>query len=135
MSTSACFDFAASKRSRSSPKPISRNLLGGAAVACLVLGCAWTVYANIFAANVYPTLDGANFDAPVVRRSPVVAVRSTPPAPNRSVAASEPPPLISAPATVPSAPSLSFDDRFAAASPQAIQPPPHPTTPNPPPPP
>jgi hypothetical protein len=129
MSTSACFDFAASKRRRSSPKTISRNLLGGAAVACLVLGCAWTVYANIFAANVYPTLDSANFDAPVVRRSPVVAVRSTPPAPNRSVAAFEPPPLISAPATVPSTPSLSFDDRFAAASPQGIEPAPQPEAP------
>jgi len=120
MSTSACFDFAASKRRRSSPKTISRNLLGGAAVACLVLGCAWTVYANIFAANVYPTLDGANFDAPVVRRSPVVAVRSTPPAPNRSVAASEPPQGIE-PAPQPEAPKLAEAAKPRAEAPKLAE--------------
>jgi hypothetical protein len=123
MSTSACFDFAAPQRRRSSRKAISHTFFGGAAVACLVLGCAWTVYTNIFAAGVYPTMGGADFDAPVVRRPSVVAVWSAPPVSNTVVAAaSEPPSLISAPATVPSGPSLSFDDRFAAASPQGIEP-------------
>jgi hypothetical protein len=123
MSTSACFDLPASSRRRSSRKAVSHGFSGGAAVACLVLGCAWTVYANIFAASVYPQLDSANFDAPVIRRPASVAARSTPPVVGNVVAAlSEPPPLISAPATVPPGPSLSFDDRFAAAAPQSVEP-------------
>src|SRR5260370_37592569 len=113
MSTSACFEFVASNRRRSSRKAISSHFLGGAACATRVLGCAWTVYANIFAASVYPQLDSANFDAPVIRRPATVAVRNTTKAVEDVVAAlPEPPPIISAPATVPSGPSLSFDDRF-----------------------
>src|ERR1700730_5308012 len=123
MSTSACFDFAASNRRRSSRNASSRNFLGGAAVACLVLGCAWTVYANIFAASVYPQLGSANFDAPVVRRPTALADRwPSPPAGTLVAALPEPAPIISAPETVPSGPSLSFDDRFAAAAPQGVAP-------------
>ncbi|HEV3500031.1 MAG TPA: DUF2778 domain-containing protein [Bradyrhizobium sp.] len=123
MSTSACFDFAASNRGRSSRNASSRNFLGGAAVACLVLGCAWTVYANIFAASVYPQLGSANFDAPVVRRPTALADRwPSPPAGTLVAALPEPAPIISAPETVPSGPSLSFDDRFAAAAPQGVAP-------------
>src|SRR6202158_6004082 len=123
MSTSACFDFAASNRRRSSRNAVSRNFLGGAAVAFLVLGCAWTVHANIFAASVYPRLDSANFDAPGVRRPTALAARSPSPSANTIVAAlPEPAPIISAPATVPSSLSLSFDDRFAAAAPQGRAP-------------
>jgi hypothetical protein len=117
MSTSACVEFAASNRRRSSRKTIPRNFFGGAAVACLVLGCGWTVYANIFAGSVYPTLGTANFDTPVIR-PPAFAARSAPQGANTVVAALSEPPLISAPATVPSAPSLSFDERFGAAAPQ-----------------
>jgi hypothetical protein len=85
-----------------------------------VFGCAWTVYANIFAAGPYPQLGSASFDEPVTRRWAGVAIRSVPPIDNTRIARLEPPPLISAPATVPSGPSLSFDDRFAAASPQGV---------------
>jgi hypothetical protein len=123
MSTSACVEFAASGRRRASRKTISRNFLGGAAVACLVLGCGWTVYANIFAASVYPTLGSANFDVPLTRRPTALAARSPSPPVNAIVAAlPEPAPIISAPATVPSGPSLSFDDRFAAAAPRSVAP-------------
>jgi hypothetical protein len=123
MSTSACVDFPASRRRRPSRKPISRGFLGSGAVACLVLGCSWTVYANIFAASVYPTIDSTNFDAPVIRRPSEVAVRSAAPARRKFVAAlSDPPPLISAPETIPPGPSLSFADRFAAAAPQGVEP-------------
>jgi hypothetical protein len=88
-----------------------------------VLGCGWTVYNNIFAASVYPTLSSASFDAPVIRRPATVVARSTPPAAKDVVAAlSEPSPLISAPVTIPPGPSLSFDDRFAAAAPQGVEP-------------
>ena len=53
------------------PESPSRNISSAsAAVAGLVLGCAWTVYTNIFAASVYPSMGSAAFDAPVVKRSP-----------------------------------------------------------------
>jgi hypothetical protein len=86
-----------------------------------VLGCAWTVYANIFVAGPFPQLGSASFDEPVNRRWVSVAVRSAPPVDSTPVAQLEPP-SISAPAAVPSGPSLSFDDRFAAASPQGVAP-------------
>jgi Protein of unknown function (DUF2778) len=75
------------------------------------------VYANIFRADVYPTLGSANFDAPVIR----------PPAADRvATAFSELAPQASAPATATPGPSLSFDDRFAAAAPQGVEPKPQP---------
>ena len=121
-STSACFEFAASSPRRSSRKATPHNIFGGAAVACIVLGCAWTVYANVFAAGVYPTLGSTSFDAPVIRRPTAVAARKPMPAVNSVVAAlPEPAPVIAAPAAVPPGPSLSFDDRFAAASPQGVE--------------
>jgi hypothetical protein len=93
-----------------------------------VLGCAWTVYANIFASGVYPQLDSANFDAPRVRGSALA--QSARPDANRIVADRfGSPPLISAPATLPSGLSLSFEDRFAAAAPQGVEPVPQPETP------
>jgi Protein of unknown function (DUF2778) len=129
-STSACFDFVASYPGSSARKSRPLNFLGSAAVACLVLGCAWTLSANIFRADVYPQLGSASFDSPVIRRWPVATVRSAPPAEKQFVAAlSEPAPLISAPETVPPGPSLSFEDRFAAAAPQAVEPTPQPETP------
>lgn len=119
-STSACSDFATHDSRRSARKAGSPNFLGSAAVACLVLGSAWTVYTNIFRADIYPQLGSANYDAPVIKR-PAALARSAPPAANDVVAAlPEPAPLISAPETVPTGPSLSFDERFAAAAPQGV---------------
>ena len=115
--------FAAHQHKRSSRKAAPRTFFGSAVVASLMLGCAWTVYSNVFGASVYPTLSSSNFDLPVVKRQSSIAVRS--PATiidNVFAALPEPAPVISAPATVPSGPSLSFDDRFAAAAPQS-QPP------------
>jgi hypothetical protein len=117
------FGLAAQQRKRSPRKFIPDNFLGGAAVACVVFGCAWTVYANILSASIYPTMSGGNFDEPVIRRPQAVAVRSAPVLKNVVAALSEsPPPLISAPATVASGSTLSFDDRFAAAAPQGQAP-------------
>src|SRR5712691_7904953 len=123
MSTStSAFGLAAPKHRRSSRKAIPNHVFGSAAVACLVLGCAWTLHANVFGASVYPQLSSANFDSPVIRRPPF-AVRSAPSAADTIVAAlPEPAPVISAPASVPSPPLLSFDDRFAAAAPQSVEP-------------
>jgi hypothetical protein len=128
-STSACFNFVASNPGSSARKAKPLNLLGSTAVAGLVLGCVLTVYANIFRADVYPQLGSANFDSPVIRRWPVTAVRSAPAAGNVVADLSEPAPLISAPATIAPGPLLLFEDRFAAAAPQAVEPKPQSETP------
>ena len=123
----ACFDAGVSRPRRSSRKFVPHNFLGGAAVAGLVLGCALTVYANVFRADVYPRLDGASLDAPVVKRPAIVASRKPQTVVNEAFAAlSEQAPRTSAP--LQSSP-LSFDDRFAAAAPQGVEPAPQPETP------
>src|SRR5260221_9752571 len=86
MSTStSAVGLAAHKQRRSSCKVIPIHVFVSAAVACLVLGCAWTLYANVFGASVYPQLRGANFDASVIRR-PAIAVRSALSAANTLIA-------------------------------------------------
>jgi hypothetical protein len=125
ISTVACYSFAAPKNKRSARKANTQSFVAAAAVTVVVLGCAWTVYANVFAAGPFPQLGEASFDDPVNRRWPSVANRSLAPVDNTQVARLEPP-LISAPATVPSGPSLSFDDRFAAAAPTGVAPAPQP---------
>src|SRR5258708_12550983 len=122
MSTStSAFGLAAHKQRRSSCKAIPIHVFGSGAVACLVLVCAWTLYANVFGASVYLQPRRANFDASVIRR-PAIAVRSALSAANTIIAA-----LPSAPASVP--PLLSFDDPFAAAAPQPAYPAPPPKPP------
>ena len=108
-------------RKKSSRKVLPQHLLGSVAVAAVVLGCAWTVYTNVFGASVYPSMNSAAFDAPVVKQSSVVAARPARPTFNE-VFASLPrrPPEISAPETVPS--SIMFNERFAAAAPQGEAP-------------
>ncbi len=51
----------AKHRRRSSRKANANHIFGSAAVACLVLGCAWNIHANVFGASIYPTV--GNFDA------------------------------------------------------------------------
>src|SRR4051794_304809 len=119
-STSACVHVAVSKPRRSSRKSISPGFFGCAAVGGLVLVCVWTVYANVIRADVYPTLGIANYDAPVIRSAALV-VRKSPPA--------EYAVRTSTREMVPSAPSLSFNDRFAAAAPQSVEPKPQPQQP------
>jgi len=128
-STVACYSFAANKPKSSARKVSPRSFVSSAAIASLVLGCSWTVYANIFAASPFPQLGSANFDAPVIRRPQAVAVRSVPADSITRIAEQKPPPVISAPATIPAGPSLTFDDRFAAAAPQGVEPAPQPETP------
>jgi hypothetical protein len=119
MSTStSAFGPAAGNRRNSSRKASSHNFLGGAAVASLVLGCVWTVYANVLGASIYPSVNGADFDAPVIRR-PALAARSTTPAANNVLAAlPEPAPVISKPETVAAITPIMFNERFAASAPQ-----------------
>jgi hypothetical protein len=119
-STSACYDLKARSRKRPGQKSAPRNLLGSVAVASLMLGCAWTVYSNVFGASVYPALSNANFDVPVVKRSSAVAER-TPATIINNVFAALPEQTSVAPSQVAASPvpSFSFDDRFAAAAPQS----------------
>ena len=126
--TVASSQFAGKSHRRSSRKAIPNHIFGTAAVACLVLGCAWTVHSNVFGASVYPTVAG-NFDAPVIRQKQSVAAR-TPQAIVNNVFASLPAsaPLSSAPVTVASDSTLRFEDRFTAASPQGVAPAPQPET-------
>jgi len=112
---------AARTRRTSSRKASSRNLFGGFAVACLVLGSSYAVYSNILAASVYPTLGEAGFDEPVIKhRSEPSASRSAAQAISDVFAAlpAEPAPVIGKPATKVAAlsPSMMFSDRFAASA-------------------
>jgi hypothetical protein len=107
---------------RNSRKASSPNFKGHAAIACLVLGCGYTVYSNVFGAGIYPSVNNAVYEAPVVRRTSSSIARTVPPATvTRNVFADFPE---SAPTTPPSATiaavnSIMFNERFAAAAPQS----------------
>jgi type VI secretion system (T6SS) effector TldE1-like protein len=97
--------------------------LSGAALASLVLACGWVIYSNIFAANVYPTLGGSDYDEPVVRAAPPkITSRNAAQAiseafaalPIQSSVVAKPAPV------VPLSPSM-FNDRFAAAQSQGVE--------------
>jgi len=125
--TGARQDFGAYNHRNSSRKANPYTIVGGAFVACLVLGCAWTVYANVFGASVYPVANLGNFDVAVVKRQATPAVPSAAPAFDDVFAAlSAPAPLSSAPVNLTLGPSLTFNDRFAASSPQGEAPRPPP---------
>ena len=107
-------------RKKSSGMGASTRLFGGTAIVCLVLGAGWTVYNNIIAANVYPTLGTSGYDEPVAKRAKV-ASRSVSqalddafaalPAQAASVAKRE---------SVASISPIMFNERFAAAEPQSV---------------
>jgi Protein of unknown function (DUF2778) len=107
-------------RKKSSGMAASTRLFGGAAIVCLVLGAGWTVYNNIIAASVYPTLGTAGYDDPVTKR-PQVASRSVSQALDDAFAAL--PVRAVSVARRESAASISptmFNERFAAAEPQSV---------------
>jgi Protein of unknown function (DUF2778) len=123
ISTSASGKFASHHHRRSSRKAFPNHVLGSAAVACLVLGCAWNLHVHVFGANIYPTMAGGNFDAPVIERSSVIAAAQPAPATTNFLdALPEPAPVISPPLTVASISPLDFNDRFGAAAPQSVEP-------------
>ena len=74
MSTSSVA-LAGRHRRNSSGKAVSHTLFGGVAIACLVMGCSWTVYSNVINASAYPTIGNADHVEAVVRR-PEFAERS-----------------------------------------------------------
>ena len=98
-STRACYDFSVPVHHKSPGNAGSQGFFGSAAIACLVVGCAWTVYANVFGASVYPALSNGNFDAPVVRRTSALAGGNLPLVAGNSVIV-ESAPVLSRPASV-----------------------------------
>ena len=115
------FGPAVHNRRKPSRKGIPQYFLGSVAVAGLVLGCAWTVYTNVFGANVYPSVNRAAYEAPAVKNPTVVAARTVRPAFNE-IFASLPQQSLVIPAPENVANSLMFNERFAAASPQGEPP-------------
>jgi hypothetical protein len=104
-------------RRKPSRKGIPQQFLGGVAVAGLVLGCAWTVYTNVFGASVYPSVNSATFEAPAGKNPTVAAAPPVQPAFNEIFASlSQRSLVVPAPENVAS--SLMFNERFAAAAAQ-----------------
>jgi len=110
------FGPAVHNRRKPSRKGIPQYFLGGVAVTGVVLGCAWTVYTNVFGANVYPSVNSAAYEAPV-KNPTVVVARSVRPAFNEIFASLEQRPLVM-PAPENVASSLMFNERFAASAAQ-----------------
>src|ERR1700749_1011189 len=98
-------------RKKSSRKAISHTLSGGAAIACLVIGCGWTVYSNIINASAYPTIGDADHGEALVSR-PKVAERSTVQVIQETFAALPEQPIVVAAIT-----QDMFNERFSAAHP------------------
>jgi Tlde1 domain len=111
------FGPAVHNRRKPSRKGIPQYFLGSVAVAGLVLGCAWTVYTNVFGANVYPSVSSAAFEAPAVKNPTTEAARPVRPAFNEIFASLEQRPLVM-PAPENVASSLMFNERFAASAAQ-----------------
>jgi Protein of unknown function (DUF2778) len=113
MSTSSVA-LAGRHRRKSPGKAVSHTLFGGAAVACLVIGCGWTVYSNIINASAYPTIGNADHVEAVVRRTNV-AERSTVQVIHETFAA-----LPKLPAVVAAITPDMFNERFSAAQPTSV---------------
>jgi hypothetical protein len=97
---------------RNSRKASSPNFKGHAAIACLVLGCGYTVYCNVFGAGIYPSMNNAAHEAPVVRRTSSSIARTAPPAKiinNVFADFPEAVPVIAPPATIAAVNSIMFN--------------------------
>ncbi len=120
MSTRA-YGPAAHNRRKSSRRVIPQYFLGSAAVAGLVLGCAWTVYSNVFSAGLYPSMNNAAVDAHVIKRSVAASARPASAVVDSVFAAlSDPAAQSSREETL--SPSIMFNERFAASSAQGVAP-------------
>ena len=60
--TGARHDFTAQDHRNSSSKATSRNVFGSAALACIALGCAWTLTANVLGTSAEPAAVSANVE-------------------------------------------------------------------------
>ncbi|QAU46235.1 hypothetical protein XH91_13260 [Bradyrhizobium guangzhouense] len=119
MSTSiAAQSYAARKPNnsrKSSRKMTTQNVLGAAVAGCVLLA-GWTVYNNIFAASVYPTVGSSGYDEPVVKRAPKVALREAGAAIRETFALLPDRLQVAAPIS-----REQFNERFAAAATQGVE--------------
>lgn len=99
---------------KSSRKMTTQNVLGAAVIGCVVLA-GWTVYNNIFAASVYPTVGSSGYDEPVVKRAPKVALREAGEAIRETFALLPDRLQVAAPIS-----REMFNERFAAAATQGV---------------
>jgi len=93
----------------------TQNVLGAAVIGCVVLA-GWTVYNNIFAASVYPSVGSAGYDEPVLRRAPKVALREAGDAIKEAFALLPDRLQVVAPIS-----REMFNERFAAAATQGVE--------------
>ncbi|MGY4371974.1 hypothetical protein ACVW1A_008039 [Bradyrhizobium sp. LB1.3] len=93
----------------------TQSALGAAVIGCVVLGAGWTVYSNIFAASVYPTVGSSAYDEPVIKRAPRVALREAGEAVKEAFALLPDRLQVAAPIS-----REMFNDRFAAAATQGV---------------
>jgi hypothetical protein len=93
----------------------TQNVLGAAVVGCVVLA-GWTIYNNIFAASVYPTVGSSGYDEPVVKRTPKVALREAGEAIRETFALLPDRLQVAAPIS-----REMFNERFAAAATQGVE--------------
>jgi len=92
----------------------TQNVLGAAVAGCVLLA-GWTVYNNIFASSVYPTVGRAGYDEPVVKRTPKVALREAGEAIRETFALLPDRLQVAAPIS-----REMFNERFAAAATQGV---------------
>ncbi|WP_456735567.1 MULTISPECIES: DUF2778 domain-containing protein [unclassified Bradyrhizobium] len=92
----------------------NQNVLGAAVAGCVLLA-GWTVYNNIFAASVYPTVGSSGYDEPVVKRAPKVALREAGEAIRETFALLPDRLQVAAPIS-----REMFNERFAAAATQGV---------------
>lgn len=92
-----------------------QNVLGAAVIGCVVLGAGWTIYSNIFAASVYPSVGSRGYDEPVIKRAPRVALREAGEAVKEAFALLPDRLQVVAPIS-----REMFNDRFAAAATQGV---------------
>ncbi|MGX4770944.1 tlde1 domain-containing protein [Bradyrhizobium guangdongense] len=93
----------------------TQNVLGAAVIGCVALA-GWTVYTNIFAASVYPTVGSSGYDEPVVKRAPKVALREAGEAIRETFALLPDRLQVAAPIS-----REMFNERFAAAATQGVE--------------
>jgi len=110
------------QKRRNSRKASSPNLTGYAAIACLVVGCGYTVYSNVFGASIYPKMDSVAYEAPVVRPASSSIARSVPSSTLINNVFADYPDAASAieqPVSVAATTSIMFNERFAAFAAQS----------------
>ncbi|MGY3431008.1 hypothetical protein ACVWWL_002431 [Bradyrhizobium sp. USDA 3696] len=107
--------FSSNSYRKPSRKMTTQNVLGAAVIGCVVLGAGWTIYSNIFAASVYPTVGSSGYDEPVVKRAPRVALREAGEAVKDAFALLPDRLQVAAPIS-----REMFNDRFAAAATQGV---------------